>query len=96
MRSARRSAAARVLEFLNERVERNYKPVDSNLDPIVARLKEGATEDECHMVIGRKALDWESDEKMNQFLRPATLFRKSKFWQYHGELGTNAGRVESA
>ncbi len=82
-----RTAARRVLEFLNERAGRNYKVIDANISPIVARMKEGATEDECFMIVGRKALEWESDEKMCKYLRPATLFNKTKFWQYHGEIG---------
>lgn len=83
---ARRDKAERILAFLNERAGRGFREVDTNIDPIVARLKEGATEEECLMVIGAKCLQWESDEKMNKYLRPATLFNKTKFWQYHGEV----------
>lgn len=82
-----RAAAHRILLFLNKRAGRNYRAVTANITPIIARMKEGATEDECLMIVGRKALEWESDEKMCKYLRPATLFNKTKFWQYHGEIG---------
>ena len=79
-------AARRVLEFLNERATRAYKPTLVNLEFIVARLKEGYTETQCRQVVVRKAREWGSDEKMAGYLRPATLFNREKFNQYAGEL----------
>lgn len=79
-------AAREILDFLNEKAGRNYQPVDANLDFIVARLKEGATAAQCRQVIAKKAREWGGDEKMAEFLRPATLFNKTKFAQYQGEL----------
>ncbi len=75
-----------VLEFLNEKTGRNYQPVKANLDMIVARLKEGATERHLRLVVLRKFHDWGSDEKMAEYLRPATLFNRTKFAQYVGEI----------
>jgi len=34
------------------------------------------------VVIYKKCLDWKNDSKMNQYLRPATLFAASKFEGY--------------
>lgn len=82
----RRAAAKRVLTFLNEKTGRNYQPVDANIRMIEARLKEGATETQCRQVIVRKRRDWNGDQKMEQYLRPATLFNQTKFAQYQGEL----------
>lgn len=79
-------AAREILDFLNEKAGRNYQPVDANLDFIVARLREGATAAQCRQVIAKKAREWGGDEKMAEFLRPATLFNKTKFAQYQGEL----------
>jgi uncharacterized phage protein (TIGR02220 family) len=75
-----------VLTHLNAKTNSEYQPVDSNLRLIAARLKEGATVDQCKDVIDRKVLDWATDEKMAQYLRPKTLFNATNFAQYVGEL----------
>lgn len=82
-----REAARRVLAFLNEKTGRRYQPVDANLETIAARLKGGATEAECRQVIAKKCREWRGDERMEPYLRPATLFNRTKFAQYQGELG---------
>jgi hypothetical protein len=45
-------------EFLNEKTGRAYQPVPANVDMIVARLKEGATVDDCRAVIAKKCREW--------------------------------------
>jgi uncharacterized phage protein (TIGR02220 family) len=80
-------ACLEVLEFLNVKTGRRYRPVKSNITMIAARLKEGATVQECRQVIAMKCREWGTDEKMATFLRPATLFNAEKFAQYQGELG---------
>jgi uncharacterized phage protein (TIGR02220 family) len=79
--------ALQVLNFLNEKTGRNYKPLPANLDLISARLKEGATVDDCRAVIAKKCREWAGDEKMDEFLRPKTIFNRTNFAQYQGELG---------
>ena len=37
-------------------------------------------------VVVRKCRDWAADEKMEPYLRPATLFNATKFAQYVGEV----------
>jgi uncharacterized phage protein (TIGR02220 family) len=81
--------AREILTFLNEKTGRDYQPVPANLDRIAARLKEGATLEDLRAVVAKKCRDWQADEKMSQYLRPATLFNAEKFAQYRGEL-TNA------
>jgi uncharacterized phage protein (TIGR02220 family) len=81
-----RSKAMEVLQFLNVKTGRNYQAVDANLKLIVARLKEGATVDDCRAVVAKKFRDWNGDDKMQDYLRPATLFNATKFAQYRGEL----------
>lgn len=84
---ALRKQAIEILSFLNEKAGRNYQPVPANIDLIVARLKDGATLDDCRAIIAKKCREWATDEKMAEYLRPGTLFLKSNFWQkYHGEL----------
>jgi phage replication O-like protein O len=73
------------LNYLNEKANRNYKPVKSNLDFIKARLNEGYSKDEVIHVINVKTSQWLNDVEMNQYLRPATLFNATKFSQYVAE-----------
>ena len=74
-----------VLGYLNSKAGRNYKPVEANAKFITGRLNEGATVDDMKRVIDAKVLEWGKDQKMNQYLRPATLFNAEKFAQYAGE-----------
>ncbi len=75
-----------ILDFLNEKTGRTFKPLETNLKLIDARLKEGATVEEMKQVIAKKVRDWTGDEKMEPYLRPKTLFGKEKYAQYSGEL----------
>lgn len=77
--------AKEILEFLNEKANKNFQPVEANLDLIKSRLKESSARD-CRQIIAKKVRDWKDDEVMSKFLRPATLFNKTKFAQYQGEL----------
>lgn len=84
--SGRPDVAKRVLQFLNDKTGRHYKPVKANIEMIVARLNDGATEIELNQVVAKKCREWAGDEKMAIYLRPATLFNRTKFAQYQGEL----------
>lgn len=78
--------ATEILDFLNARTGRSYKPVKANLEKIEARLKEGATVEEVKQVVSRKCQEW-MGTKMEQYLRPDTLFNATKFNQYVGQIG---------
>jgi len=80
------STAKELLKFLNQRAGKNFQEVEANIKPIVCRMKEGATEIQCRQIILRKVRAWATDEKMAEYLRPATLFNRTKFAQYVGEL----------
>lgn len=84
--AAFKTEAVEVLKFLNEKAERNYQPVDANLDFIIARLKEGATPQQLRQVVVKKAREWRDKPDMEIYIRPATLFNRMKFAQYVGEL----------
>ena len=60
--------------------------MQANLGLIVARLAEGYAEPAFMQVLAKKSRDWSGDERMAAYLRPATLFNKSKFAPYTGEL----------
>ena len=74
-----------VLEFLNNKTGKAFRPTKANLDLIQARFREGYTVQELKTVVARKCLDWKSDPKMREYLRPATLFGAKNFNQYIGE-----------
>lgn len=77
------SQASDVLNFLNEKTKSRFRD-EVNLKLIIARLKSGASVDDCRAVIARKFRDWHGTD-MKQYLRPATLFNATKFEQYLGE-----------
>jgi len=81
-----RAEAVQILLFLNQKTGRGYEPVDSNIDPIVARLKEGNTAADIRAVIAKKCREWLGDEKMELYARPKTLFNRTNFANYKGEV----------
>lgn len=84
--------ATEVIGLLNEKVGRRY-PVKNprgeptaNAQVVMMRLKEGYTVSDCRAVIASKFRQWGHDEKMSKYLTPETLFRRSNFERYMGEL----------
>lgn len=86
-----RKEALEVLYFLNVKLKRSYPSNASNVDLIVARLNEGFSVKQMKQVIVRKMREWHGNERMMPYLRPATLFGRSNFAQYVGELGADMG-----
>lgn len=82
-----RKTAAEVIGFLNAKAGRNFDINGANADHVVARLKDGATVDDCRAVIALKCRQWTGDPKLAVYLRPETLFNRTKFASYKGELG---------
>jgi uncharacterized phage protein (TIGR02220 family) len=83
--------AREVLHFLNAKTGKQFRDVDTTLQIIVARLKGQGPGTEvdvqtCKSLIAKKARDWLSDESMSKYLRPETLFNRTKFESYLGEL----------
>lgn len=85
-----RREATEVLNFLNVKTGSHYQAVDSNLKLIAARIKEGASVEDCRAVVAMKVREWGSDEKMAEYLRPKTLFNSTNFAQYRGKLADDA------
>jgi uncharacterized phage protein (TIGR02220 family) len=83
--SKHREKAKEILELLNKKASKKYRPVNTNLDLIISRLKEGYEFSDFEHVISNKSIEWLADEKMNKFLRPKTLFSKTNFANYTGE-----------
>jgi len=78
--------ARQILSFLNEKTGKKYRPVAANLRMIRARLKEGCSVEELRQVVAMKCREWRNNNRMQPYLRPATLFNATKCAQYIGEL----------
>ena len=71
-----------VIEYLNKKASKKFNiKTDAHRKFINARFKEGFTVDDCKKVIDKKVNEWKGTE-MDQYLRPETLFRPSKFEGY--------------
>lgn len=76
-----------ILENLNSITGHEYKPVDSNLKLIRARINEGHSKEDIIAVVLMKFEEWDGT-KQEQYLRPKTLFSAENFNQYVGVLAT--------
>lgn len=76
--------AHRLLTVLNDLTGKKFRPVESSLRPIIERLSEpDVTEEGCVQMIKRQVANWNHNPEMREYLRPETLFRKSKFNSYY-------------
>jgi len=78
--------AVKIIDFLNGKTGKQFEPRGINLDMVICRMKEGATPAQCRQIIAMKVREWGTDEKMMKYLRPKTLFNKTNFANYKGEL----------
>lgn len=79
-------AVERVLAKLSDRAKRTYRPTTTAWAKLVVRLlRDGYTETQMRTVIWHQANEWESDPRMQKFLRPSTLFGPEKFPEYLAE-----------
>ena len=76
------SSAASVLDALNRETGRHFKPTEGTLKPIMARLREERTVEECLEIIRKQVKAWKDDKRMSGYLRPETLFSSSHFDSY--------------
>lgn len=82
-----------VLNYLNQKSQRDYRAVKSNLDLIKARIKEGYSKEDLIRVIDLKCSQWLKNPQMESYLRPSTLFGATKFSQYAGEKPSNVVEI---
>jgi len=85
-KSGRIDAARNVLAWLNEKAGTHFRPAPVNLNFIRARLADGLTEWQLRAIVTTKAEQWLRDPHMRPYLRPATLFNRTKCEQYVAEL----------
>lgn len=75
-----------IIDYLNKKTGRKYSPENkSTLDLLRARFNEGRTVKDFITVIDKKVRDWLTDDKMNKYLRPSTLFNRTNFENYLNE-----------
>lgn len=78
--------AIQVIDYLNSKAGRQFRPTATNIRLVNARLKEGITLEQLYEVVDQKCKDW-IGSKFEQYLRPATLFGAEKCNQYVGQIG---------
>lgn len=69
------------IAYLNQKTNSNYKFVDSNINLVKARLRDGYNLDDFKVVVDKKCGEWGNSD-MAKYLRPSTLFNASKFESY--------------
>lgn len=74
-----------VLTWLNMKAGKNFRPVAANLTFIDARLRDGITPAQLRAIVTRKVREWGGTDQA-KYLRPETLFNRTKCEQYVGEL----------
>lgn len=82
-----------IVDYLNKKCITRYRDSTAKTRTLIkARFAEKFTLDDFKQVIDKKSAEWLTDEKMNKFLRPETLFG-TKFEGYLNEKegATNAG-----
>lgn len=78
-----------IIEYLNLVTGSSYRSNTPKTQQMIrARLKEGFTVEDFKIVIDKKAKSWGKDPKMQEFLRPITLFG-TKFESYLNEKCTS-------
>jgi len=77
-----RAIAKQIIDHLNSKTGKQFRYSKTSLEPIIARLNEGYSLEDCIKVIDIKVDEWGRDSKMSQYLAPDTLFRASKFPRY--------------
>lgn len=75
-----------VIAYLNDLTGRNLSDQSAQTKFIRARLKDGATVDQLKRIVDFKAREWLVSPKMKKYLVPKTLFNKTNFENYLGEI----------
>ena len=80
-----------VIDYLNTKAHRKFSHSDTSRRHVRARLADGFSVDDCKAVIDKKCAEWSNDSRMQEYLRPETLFG-SKFEGYLNQKA-KAGNV---
>lgn len=84
-----------VVDYLNKKTNKNFKSTTSKTKSLInARRKEGYTLGDFKKVIDTKTKQWQKDSRMNEYLRPETLFG-NKFESYLQQTESNKSSDDS-
>lgn len=84
-----------IITYLNEKCGTNYRSSSTKTQGMIkARMHEGFSVEDFKIVIDKKVEDWGKDPRMQQYLRPETLFG-TKFEGYLNQKGVKNGRLQS-
>lgn len=76
-----------IIAYLNEKANKHFKATNKEAIKFInGRLSEGYSKEDLKAVIDNRCEKWLNDEKMNEYLRPSTLFRPSKFEAYYNDV----------
>lgn len=81
-KETRKKDCSAIISYLNEKLGTQYRASGKTEELVLARMNEGYTVDDFLVVIETMCMEWLGDEKMEQYLRPSTLFSKSHFPEY--------------
>lgn len=71
-----------IIDYLNKKTSKNFKSTSKKTKTLInARINEGFSVEDFKTVINNKTTEWLNDKKMEQYLRPETLFG-NKFESY--------------
>lgn len=73
--------AEQTIDYLNSKSGTTFSNKGSNIELISGRISEGFTISDFKCVIDKKVLDWKGTD-WEKYLRPMTLFSKTKFENY--------------
>lgn len=72
-----------IVDFMNKELGTGYKPTSKEVKKYIsARIGEGFCADDLCLVVQYQNKLWSKDPKMNEYLRPSTLFNSAKFEGY--------------
>ena len=79
-----------VIDYLNNKLNTKYKYTNTRTEAFLkARVEEGYTVQDFQDVIDLKYQQWFDKPDMRKYLRPETLFNKTKFESYINEVRMN-------
>ena len=83
-----------IIDYLNKKANKNYKATSKETRRLIlARWKDGYTLEDFKRVIDGRVAKWYTDARMQEYLRPMTLF-SSKFESYLNDAGqVNSGHT---
>lgn len=73
--------ANEAIDYLNSKTGLNFMKKGTNINLLKARINEGFSLSDIKVVIDKKFIEWKGTEQ-EKYLRPLTLFAKSKFENY--------------